>query len=60
MSCDNYDLANLLHDSTLPDPDFVHLIGQALHEGQIDSERAEMAYAYMRLKLGNGYCMNVQ
>ena len=43
MSCDNYDLANLLQDSTLPDPDLVGLIGQAFLEGQIDSQVAEMA-----------------
>ena len=34
-----------------------YLIRQALHEKQIDGR---MAYDYLRLEAGNGYCMSVQ
>ena len=43
MSCLHCELPNLLHDSMPPDPDLVDLIEQAFLEGQIDSQKADLA-----------------
>jgi hypothetical protein len=44
MSCLNCELPNLLHDSMPPDPELVDLIEQAFLEGQIDGQKAGLAY----------------
>ncbi len=44
MYCVQCDLPDLLEVSRPPDPEFVDLIEQAFLDGQIDSERAELAY----------------
>ncbi len=44
MSCIQCDLSVILEQTRPPDPELVDLIEQAYLEGQIDSERAEMAY----------------
>jgi len=38
----------------------VDLIEQAFIEGQIDSQKADLAYTYLWLETGDGYCMNIQ
>jgi hypothetical protein len=58
--CLKCDLPYLVEVSRPPDPEFVDLIEQAYLEGQIDSEKADFAYTYLRLELGNEYCMNIQ
>ncbi len=60
MPCLKCDLPYLLEVSRPPDPELVDLIEQAFIEGQIDSQKTDLAYAYMRLELGNGYCINIQ
>ena len=60
MLCLKCKLPDLLEVSRPPDPELVDLIEQAFIEGQIDSEKADLAHAYVRLELGNGYCMNIQ
>ncbi len=44
MSCLNCELPNLLHDSMPFDPELVDLIEQAFLEGQIDGQKADLAY----------------
>ncbi len=44
MSCLHCDLSELLEQTRPPDPDLVDLIEQAFIEGQIDSQKAELAY----------------
>ena len=60
MSCLHCDLSEILEQTRPPDPELVDLIEQAFIEGQIDSQKAELAYAYIWLEMGNGYCMNMQ
>ena len=60
MPCLICELPHLLEASRPPDPELVDLIEQAFIEGQIDSEKADLAYTYLWLELGNGYCMNIQ
>ena len=44
MLCLQCDLSDLLEASRPPDPELVDLIEQAFIEGQIDSQKAELAY----------------
>ncbi len=60
MLCLKCELPDLLQESMPPDPELVDLIEQAFIEGQIDSQKADLAYADIWLELGNGYCMNIQ
>ena len=60
MSCLQCDLAEILEQTRPPDPELVDLIEQAFLEGQIDSQKADLAYTYLRLEAGNGYCIDVQ
>ena len=55
MSCLQCELPEILEATRPPDPELVDLIEQAFLEGQIDSQRAELAYVFMmwhRDKLG--------
>ena len=47
MSCLHCDLSEILEQTRPPDPELVDLIEQAYLEGQIDSERAEVAYLWL-------------
>ena len=60
MLCLICELPRLLEASRPPDPELVDLIEQAFLEGQIDSEKADLAYTFLRLELGDKYCTNVQ
>ncbi len=60
MSCLQCDLPELLRLSMPPEPELVNLIEQAFIDGQIDSQKAELAYTYLRLETGNGYCITIQ
>jgi len=63
MPCLKCELPHLLEASRPPDPELVELVDlieQAFIQGQIDSEKAELAYTYLRLEAGNKYCTNVQ
>ncbi len=44
MLCLHCDLSEILEQTRPPDPDLVDLIEQAFLEGQIDSQKAELAY----------------
>jgi len=44
MSCLNCELPTLLHDSKPFDPELVDLIERAFLEGQIDGQKADLAY----------------
>ncbi len=44
MPCLKCELPRLLEASRPPDPELVDLIEQAFIEGQIDSQKAELAY----------------
>ena len=44
MSCLECDLPELQEETRPPDPEFVDLIDQAFLEGQIESQRADLAY----------------
>ncbi len=44
MSCIHCDLSEILEQTRPPDPELVDLIEQAFIEGQIDSQKAELAY----------------
>ncbi len=52
MQCLQCELPDLLEASRPPDPELVDLIEQAFIQGQIDSEKAELAYTYLRLEAG--------
>ena len=56
MLCLECDLPELLEETRPPDPEFVDLIDQAFLEGQIDSQRADLAYLcllrFLRTKAG--------
>ena len=60
MPCLKCDLPYLLEVSRPPDPELVDLTEWAFIEGQIDSQKAELAYAHIRLDLDSKYCTNVQ
>ena len=60
MLCLKCELPHLLEASRPPDPELVDLIEQAFLEGQIDSQKADLAYTYLRLEAGNGYCIDIQ
>ncbi len=45
MSCD---LSELLKQTRPPNPELVDLIEQAFLEGQIDGQRADLAYLWLR------------
>ncbi len=60
MPCLKCDLPYLLEVSRPPDPELVDLIEQAYLEGQIDSQKADLAYTYLRLEAGNEYCIYIQ
>jgi hypothetical protein len=47
MSCDP---SELLEHSRPPDPDLVDLIEQAFLEGQIDGQKADLAYSWLLTK----------
>ncbi len=47
MSCLHCDLSEILEQTKPPDPELVDLIEQSYLEGQIDSERAEVAYLWL-------------
>ena len=51
---------DLVEASRPPDPELVDLIEQAFLEGQIDSETAGLAYAYLYLEKVEKYCTTVQ
>ena len=48
MSCLECDLPELLEETRPPDPEFVDLIDQAFLEGQIDRQRADLAYLWIQ------------
>jgi len=50
MSCIQCELTNLLLEAMQPDQDLVDLIEQAFSEGQIDSQKADLAYWWLRGK----------
>jgi hypothetical protein len=60
MLCLRCELPQLLEASRPPDPELVGLIEQAFIEGQIDGQKTDLAYTFLRLELGNKYCMNIQ
>ena len=47
MQCLKCELPYLLEVSRPPDPELVDLIEQAFLEGQIDSQKAELAYLWL-------------
>jgi hypothetical protein len=49
MSCD---LSELLEQSKPPDPESVDLIEQAFLEGQIDGQKADLAYLWLKSEKG--------
>ena len=44
MSCLQCDLSEILEQTRPPDPELVDLIEQTFVEGQIDSQKADLAY----------------
>ena len=54
MPCLQCELPRILEQTRPPDPDFVDLIEQAFLEAQIDSQKADLVYAYLWLEAGNG------
>ena len=60
MPCLQCELPRILEETRPPDPDMVDMIEQAFLEGQIDGQKADMAYDYLRLEAGNGYRITVQ
>ena len=50
MPCLKCELPDLLEVSRPPDPELVDLIEQAFIEGQIDGQKADLAYTYLRLE----------
>ncbi len=50
MSCLQCDLSEILEQTRPPDPELVDLIEQAFFVGQIDSQRADLAYLFLRLE----------
>ncbi len=60
MPCLQCELPKILEETRPPDPDMVDMIERAFIEAQIDGQKAELAYGYLRLKAGNGYRITVQ
>ena len=60
MLCLHCDLSEIIEQTRPPDPELVDLIEQAFLKGQIDSQKAELPYTYLRLEVGNGYCIDIQ
>ncbi len=52
MICLRCDLSKILEKTRPPDPKLVDLIEQAFLEGQIDGQKAELAYLWLRTKTG--------
>ena len=50
MSCIQSDLSEILREAGFPDPEMTHLIERALRDGQIDAQKAELAYLNLRLR----------
>ncbi len=50
MSCLQYEMTDLLESSIPPDPELVDLIEWAFLEGQIDGQRADLAYLWLQAK----------
>ncbi len=50
MSCIHCDLSEILEQTMPPDPELVDLIEQPFLEGQIDSQKVELAYLWIRAK----------
>ena len=50
MPCLHCELPKILEDTRPPDPDMVDMIEQAFLEGQIDGQKAELAYLWLRTK----------
>ena len=50
MSCIHCDLSEILEQTRPPDPELVDLIEQAFIQGQINSQKAELAYLWIRAK----------
>ena len=48
MSYLHYDLPSLLQTSRRPDPELVDLIERAFLDAQIDGDKADLAYEYLR------------
>ncbi len=60
MACFKCELPDLVEASRPPDPDLIDLIEQAFIEGQIDSEKAGLAYACLMLDLTIKCCIDIQ
>ena len=60
MTCLQCELPNLLLESRPPDTELVGLIEREFLEGQIDSQKADSAYAYLSLNEDEKYCTYVQ
>ena len=48
MSCLHCDLPSLLQASCPPDPELVDLIARAFIDGQVDGQKADLAYLWLR------------
>ena len=59
MLCIHCDLSEILEQTRPPDPELVDLIEQAFLEGQIDSERAELAYLWLTGKMLTQKCAQI-
>jgi len=46
------ELPRILEETKPPDPDMVDMIEQAFLEGQIDGQKAELAYLWLSTKTG--------
>ena len=60
MCCCHDDLSELLERTRSPDPELVDLIELAFLEGQIDGQKADLAYTHLWREAGNGYCIYIQ
>ena len=47
MPCLQCELPKILEETRPPDPELVDLIEQAFLDGQIDSQKAELAYLFL-------------
>ncbi len=52
MLCLHCNLSQILEQTRPPDAEFVDLIEQAFLEGQIDGQKAELAYLWLEAKMG--------
>ena len=57
MSYLHYDLPSLLQASRPPDPELVDLVEQEFLNAQIDGDKADLAYEYLRTDENNRRCM---